>query len=99
MGGRAETVAGLSGLGDLALTCASSQSRNFAHGLALGKAERAGTGKTVEGAASAEGVVSLGQKWGVELPISETVAAIVADEITVSDAVSSLLQRPLALRE
>ncbi len=99
MGGRAETMAGLSGLGDLALTCASAQSRNFAHGLALGKAGDTEMGKTVEGAASAEAVVALGEKWGVDLPISKTVEGIITGNIAVSDAVMALLQRPLASRE
>lgn len=98
MGGRAETVAGLSGLGDLVLTCASSRSRNFSLGLRLGAAEGA-SGDTVEGAASAAGTVALGRRYGVEMPISETVAGIVAGDVSVAEAVDILLQRPLAARE
>ncbi len=99
MGGQAATAAGLSGLGDLVLTCASPQSRNFSLGLRLGargESERAGT---VEGAASAAGAVALGRRHGVDMPISGTVAAIVAGTLSVEDAVEALLQRPLPDRE
>ncbi len=99
MGGRAETVAGLSGLGDLALTCGSAQSRNFSLGLSLGRSDGVAAGGTFEGAASAAGVVALGERWRVELPISETVAAIVDGEIGISDAVTALLHRPLPAQE
>jgi len=99
MGGRAETVAGLSGLGDLVLTCGSAQSRNFSLGLRLGSREgEEGTG-TVEGAASAAGAVALGHRHGVEMPISETVAAIVSGAVSIDEAVEALLQRPLPARE
>ena len=98
MGGRAETAAGLSGLGDLVLTCASAQSRNFAHGLRLGGREGEVSG-TVEGAASAAGAVALGHRHGVEMPVSETVAAIVEGRLAIDAAVESLLHRPLRARE
>jgi len=99
MGGRAETVAGLSGLGDLVLTCGSAQSRNFSLGLRLGSpGGDAGTG-TVEGAASASGTVALGRRHGVEMPISETVGGIVGGTLSVTDAVDTLIQRPLRGRE
>lgn len=100
MGGRGETVAGLSGLGDLVLTCASPQSRNFSLGLRLGAPEHAQeTTATVEGAASALGAVALGHRYGVEMPISETVASIVAGEISVPASIDALLQRPLRAHE
>jgi len=99
MGGRAETVAGLSGLGDLVLTCASAQSRNFSLGLCLGSPDAGREGGTVEGAASAAGAVALGQRHGIEMPISETVAGIVGADLTVAEAVDALMQRPLAGRE
>ncbi len=95
MGGRPETVAGLSGLGDLVLTCASAQSRNFLLGLSLGKRAKEDSGNTVEGAASAAGTVALGQRHGVDMPISGTVAAIVEGRLSVDDAIDALLQRPL----
>jgi len=100
MGARAETLAGLSGLGDLVLTCASAQSRNFSQGLRLGSPDASMPAPgTVEGAASAAGAVALGRRHAVEMPISETVAAIVGGELPVRDAVDALLQRPLRGRE
>lgn len=99
MGGRVETVAGLSGLGDLVLTCGSAQSRNFSLGLRFGARDGRKGAKTVEGAASAAGAVALGYRYGVEMPISETVAAIVSGTVSVDDAVDALLQRPLPAHE
>jgi len=99
MGGRPETMAGLSGLGDLALTCASEKSRNFAYGLALGRgrtpAEIAADGRTYEGAATAEVAVSLARKLGVEAPICAVVADLVAGRCDMEGAIASLLARPL----
>jgi glycerol-3-phosphate dehydrogenase (NAD(P)+) len=99
LGGRAETLGGLSGLGDLALTCASESSRNFAYGLALGRgaspAALAADGRTYEGAATAGPVAALAARLGVEMPLASTVAALVAAEMTVPDAVSILFNRPL----
>lgn len=95
MGGRAGTMAGLSGLGDLVLTCASAQSRNFSLGLRLGDRATEAKAGTVEGAASAAGAVALGQRHGVEMPISTTIAAIVEGKLSVEEAVDALLQRPL----
>jgi glycerol-3-phosphate dehydrogenase (NAD(P)+) len=100
LGGRAETLAGLCGLGDLVLTCSSPQSRNMSVGLALGRGETlaaALTGKrsVAEGVASAPAVRALGMRLGVEMPISEAVARIVAGEIGVERAIEDLLSRPL----
>ena len=99
LGGRDETLAGLSGLGDLALTSSSENSRNYAYGLALGRGTPpealAADGRTYEGAASAEPVVALAARLGVEMPISAAVAALVRGEITVPAAVERLLARPL----
>ena len=78
LGGRAETVAGLCGLGDLVLTCSSPQSRNMSVGLALGQ------GQSLEAA-----------RIGVEAPICEAVAAILAGEVGVEAAITGLLSRPL----
>ena len=99
MGGQAETVAGLSGLGDLVLTCGSPQSRNFSLGLRLGAEDDAARIGTVEGAATAAGAVALGARHGVDMPISETVADIIAGTRTISQAVDTLMQRPLRRRE
>lgn len=99
LGGRAETFAGLSGLGDLALTAASERSRNYAYGLALGRgaapAALAADGRTYEGAATAAPVAALAARRGVEMPVSNIVAALVAGEITVPEAADTLFNRPL----
>lgn len=100
LGGRAETVAGLCGLGDLVLTCSSPQSRNMSVGLALGQGTRlqdalAGKVSVAEGVASAPAVRELAARIGVEAPICEAVAAILAGEVGVGDAITGLLSRPL----
>jgi glycerol-3-phosphate dehydrogenase (NAD(P)+) len=99
-GGKAETVAGLCGLGDLVLTCSSSQSRNMSVGLALGGGQTleqalAGKVSVAEGVASAPAVRALARKLGVETPICEAVAAILAGEVDVDSAILGLLSRPL----
>lgn len=100
LGGQAATVAGLCGLGDLVLTCSSPQSRNMSVGLALGGGqtlEQALAGKlsVAEGVASAPAVRQLARKLGVDVPICEAVAAILAGEVGVDDAIRGLLSRPL----
>ena len=100
LGARAETVAGLCGLGDLVLTCSSPQSRNMSVGLALGGgmtlAEAlAGKLSVAEGVASAPAVRALADRLGVEMPICQTVAAILAGEVEVDAAILGLLSRPL----
>lgn len=100
LGGEAETVAGLCGLGDLVLTCSSPQSRNMSVGLALGAGQTleealAGKLSVAEGVASAPAVRHLARKLGVETPICEAVAAILAGETGVDDAIRGLLSRPL----
>lgn len=94
-GGRAETLAGLSGFGDLALTCASEQSRNFAYGVALGAGRLPGEGVTYEGAATAGAAHLMAQRLDVDAPIIATVAALTAGQIDVERAMTSLLTRPL----
>ena len=100
LGGEAETVAGLCGLGDLVLTCSSPQSRNMSVGLALGGGqtlEQALAGKlsVAEGVASAPAVRALIDKLGVDAPICQAIAAILAGEVEVDAAVLGLLARPL----
>ncbi len=100
LGAQAETLAGLCGLGDLVLTCSSPQSRNMSVGLALGHGEslqQALSGKlsVAEGVASAPAVRELARKLGVETPICEAVAAVLADEIDIDTAILGLLSRPL----
>lgn len=99
-GGEAETLAGLCGLGDLVLTCSSSQSRNMSLGMALGRGETldqalAGKLSVAEGVASAPAVRALARRLGVETPISEAVAAILDGRVDVDTAIDALLSRPL----
>lgn len=95
LGARPETLSGLSGLGDLVLTCSSLQSRNYRFGHALGAAEAFDPAITVEGAATARAAADLARRLGLEMPITEMVARLVAREITVEKAVAALLARPL----
>jgi len=100
LGGQAATVAGLCGLGDLVLTCSSPQSRNMSVGLALGSGQTldqalAGKLSVAEGVASAPAVTGLAARLGIETPICEAVAAILAGETEVEAAILSLLSRPL----
>ena len=100
LGGRAETVAGLCGLGDLVLTCSSPQSRNMSVGLALGRGQSldaalSGKLSVAEGVASAPAVRQLARKLGVDAPICNATAAILAGEVDVDEAIRGLLSRPL----
>jgi glycerol-3-phosphate dehydrogenase (NAD(P)+) len=95
MGARGETLTGLSGLGDLSLTCNSGLSRNFALGRALGAGAPPAEGVTVEGVATASAACKLGDRHGVELPIAAAVAEVLAGRLTVADAMDRLLSRPL----
>ena len=94
-GARPDTLAGLSGFGDLVLTCTSSQSRNFRYGLALGRGEAFDAGTTVEGKATARAVAALARDRGVEMPIAAMVAALIDGRISVAKATEALLSRPL----
>lgn len=95
LGARPETLAGLSGLGDLVLTCTSEQSRNFRCGLALGAGRDFAAGTTVEGAATARAVAALAPRLGVELPVSTLVAGLAQGRIAMEHALDILLNRPL----
>jgi glycerol-3-phosphate dehydrogenase (NAD(P)+) len=96
LGARPETLTGLSGLGDLVLTCSSTQSRNFAFGFALGRDEKraAGDGPLVEGAFTASALIELARKKSVEMPICEAVDAVLASRLSVDEAIARLLARP-----
>jgi glycerol-3-phosphate dehydrogenase (NAD(P)+) len=99
LGAKRETMAGLSGLGDLILTCNSIQSRNMSLGVALGEGRTleevmASRTTVAEGVPTAGAVVALAQSKGIEMPIAEAVSAIVANEKTVSRAILDLLSRP-----
>ena len=97
-GARPETLTGLSGLGDLVLTCSSPQSRNFAFGIGLGKGEapgQAGHGKLAEGAFTAPALVELASAKGVDMPIATAIAAVLDGKLSVGAAIESLLARPI----
>ena len=100
LGARRETLAGLSGLGDLVLTCSSSQSRNFRLGLALSEgrnmaqARASGSGIS-EGAFTAAAVISIAAQKGIEAPISTAVYDILEGRLSTRDAIDGLMQRPL----
>ncbi|MBS0123778.1 NAD(P)H-dependent glycerol-3-phosphate dehydrogenase [Thetidibacter halocola] len=95
LGARAETLAGLSGFGDLALTCTSDHSRNYRFGRALARGETIDPAVTVEGARTAEAVVALAERLGVDMPIARAVTAIAHDGRPVPQAMQDLLNRPL----
>jgi glycerol-3-phosphate dehydrogenase (NAD(P)+) len=100
LGAEETTLAGLCGLGDLVLTCSSPQSRNMSVGLALGRGESlaqalAGKLTVAEGVATAPAVVALARRQGVEMPICEAVAGLLAGESGVDEAILGLLSRPL----
>ncbi len=95
LGARAETLAGLSGLGDLVLTCTSDQSRNFRYGVTLGVGGTPEDGVTVEGVATARAVARLAETLDVDLPIASMVAALVEGRRTVPEAIRALMSRPL----
>jgi glycerol-3-phosphate dehydrogenase (NAD(P)+) len=96
-GARGSTLMGLSGLGDLVLTCASPQSRNFAFGQALGRGEsaaEAGAGWLVEGQFTALALTELARERGIDMPIADSVQGLIEGSLDVKAAVSALLTRP-----
>ena len=95
MGAKPETLTGLSGLGDLALTCGSAQSRNFREGLRIGKASAKSDSLTIEGIATATAATKLAARHSVEMPIAQAVADVLDGSITVTEALTSLLHQPL----
>jgi glycerol-3-phosphate dehydrogenase (NAD(P)+) len=99
-GARPETLAGLSGLGDLVLTCTSKQSRNFALGHALGEGRlladvMAGQSGVSEGAFTARAMVDIAERAGIEVPIASAVAAILESGTPIDEVIGRLMQRPL----
>jgi glycerol-3-phosphate dehydrogenase (NAD(P)+) len=99
LGARGETLVGLSGLGDLILTCSSPQSRNFALGLALGRGDRPAPGKLAEGEFTAPVLVELALSQNVDMPVSRAVAAILSGALTIDAAIEGLLTRPFKAEE
>lgn len=99
-GAQSGTLHGLSGLGDIILTCNSQQSRNFSLGVALGKGEKAGsllTGRrtVAEGAATAGILRDMAAAGGTEMPVVAAVADLVAEQVGVDEVISRLMSRPL----
>jgi glycerol-3-phosphate dehydrogenase (NAD(P)+) len=99
-GGRYETLMGLSGLGDLILTCGSTKSRNTAFGVSIGQGKSkeellaiSGRG-AVEGVVSAESIDKLASKHGVSMPICEAVHNILYNRASVDSVINTLLERP-----
>jgi len=100
LGGRGATIAGLSGLGDLLLTCTGASSRNYSLGFALGQGATlaevlARRSSVAEGVATAPAVVARAVSAGVSLPICAAVADLVTGRSTLQNAMSALLSRPL----
>lgn len=94
-GARPETLMGLSGLGDLVLTCSNRQSRNYSFGIALGEGRPAATGILVEGAATAAIVVEIAEKLALEMPVCQAVADVLARRLSIGEAMEDLMTRPL----
>lgn len=99
-GARAETLAGLSGLGDLVLTCSSTSSRNFSLGKGLGEGKPAvellADRRTVaEGAFTAPVLRAAAKAAGVDMPITDAVCSLLSDELSVAKVIDALLARPL----
>jgi glycerol-3-phosphate dehydrogenase (NAD(P)+) len=95
--GKAETMMGLSGLGDLLLTCSSPQSRNFSFGVNLGRGQKPADihGGLAEGVFTAPVLLQMSGERSVDMPISAAVAALLAGQMSVDAAIESLLTRPL----
>jgi glycerol-3-phosphate dehydrogenase (NAD(P)+) len=98
-GARSETLAGLSGLGDLILSCSSLQSRNFAFGIALGRGEKPNRDKLAEGEFTAPVLIELAASQNVDMPVSKAVAAILSGRVTIDAAIEGLLTRPFKAEE
>ena len=99
-GAQAETLSGLSGLGDLVLTCASDRSRNFALGLGLGRGERAAAlladrTTVAEGAHTAPVLAEAARAAGIDMPITDAVCDLVGGHADVGTVIGRLLARPL----
>ncbi|HEY7766388.1 MAG TPA: NAD(P)H-dependent glycerol-3-phosphate dehydrogenase [Aestuariivirgaceae bacterium] len=98
LGAERLTLTGLSGLGDLVLTCSSRQSRNFSFGIALGRNEATPEGpgeSTVEGIPTSAAVMTIASDRGLDLPICRAVKMVLDGRLTVDEAIGELLARPL----
>lgn len=94
-GGKRETLNGLSGLGDLILTCGSMQSRNYAFGFAMADKTKGAPSKLAEGFYTAQSAVALADGLGVEVPIMRAVSAVISGQISIADAIAELTSRPV----
>lgn len=94
MGAQDQTLSGLSGFGDLALTCASTKSRNFAHGVAVGSVD-CPKSVTVEGVATVGAALALAQQHDVEMPVAQAVASVLEGGQEIATVIGQLLSRPL----
>ena len=95
LGAVPQTLFGLSGLGDLILTCSSPQSRNFSYGMALGRGESLENRPLAEGVATAGIAAEIARQKGIEAPITDAVEAILAGRMSITQAVTALMSRPL----
>jgi glycerol-3-phosphate dehydrogenase (NAD(P)+) len=95
LGARGETVTGLSGHGDLLLTCSSAQSRNFSYGVALGRGAGEESSALAEGVFTAPALLRMAQAHGIDMPIAAAVAAVLDKRLSIDEAIESLLTRPL----
>ncbi len=96
-GAKPETMTGLSGLGDLLLTCSSPQSRNFSFGIELGRGQKPEDihGGLAEGVFTAPVLLDMARERAVDMPIATAVAALLDGTLTVDAAIELLLTRPL----
>ncbi len=94
LGARPETLAGLSGFGDLTLTCSSEQSRNYRFGLSLGRGESFDASVTVEGAATARATLARATTLNIDMPITAAVVAVLDGKLQIPAAMDMLLSRP-----
>lgn len=94
LGAQPDTLAGLSGFGDLTLTCTSDQSRNYRFGLSLGRGEAFDPSITVEGAATARAVRARAKHMHIDMPITDAVVGLIAGKLQIAQAMEMLLSRP-----
>jgi len=95
LGAESETLVGLSGLGDLVLTCSSPQSRNFSYGMAMGRGDSLEGLKLAEGAHTAGIALKIAENHGIGVPIIAAIVDVVENRTTARQAVHALLTRPL----
>ena len=95
LGARHQTLSGLSGFGDLVLTCTSHRSRNYSLGMALGRGGSATAGITVEGINTARAARGLAHKLGIDTPVTEAVVRVLDGNGSITDALETLMSRPL----